>query len=437
MEGLIMAAQLILGLSILVGLHEMGHLLAAKAFGMRVEKFSIGFPPKIWGKQFGETEYSIGAIPLGGFVKISGMVDESLDVASLSAEPEPWEFRAKPAWQRLIVMMGGIVVNVITGMLIFISLVFVNGESYIPKEELNKNGIVAHELGQELGLQTGDRILDINGKDYSRFSDLVSPEVILATDGYFTVLRGEETLKIEIPNDFIDKFSDKNVGFIEPRFPFSVGDVMLGTPADKGGLQKGDIFVSINGTSLGYFDQFKAAMDTLKGQAIVAEVSRAGAVKSMNFTVTEEGTLGFQAERDLNLSFVKYDIGESAVLGTEKAFATVWHNIVAFGKIFSGDVSPSKSVAGPIKIAQIFGGTWDWTHFWSITGLLSMILAFMNFLPIPALDGGHVMFLTYEIVSGRKPSDKFLENAQKVGMVLLLGIMGFAIFNDVYTSWFN
>jgi regulator of sigma E protease len=363
------------------------------------------------------------------------MVDESLDVASLSAEPEPWEFRAKPAWQRLVVMMGGIVVNVITGMIIFIALVFVNGESYIPKEELNKNGIVAYELGQELGLQTGDKILNISGKDYSRFSDLMSPEVILSTDGYFTVLRGEETLKFDIPNDFIDKFSPTT--FIEPRFPFSVGDVMLGTPADKGGLEKGDVFVSINGTSLGYFDQFKAAMDTLKGQAIVAEVSRAGAVKSMNFTVTEEGTLGFQAERDLNLSFVKYDIGESAVLGTEKAFATVWHNIVAFGKIFSGDVSPSKSVAGPIKIAQIFGGTWDWTHFWSITGLLSMILAFMNFLPIPALDGGHVMFLTYEIVSGRKPSDKFLENAQKVGMVLLLGIMGFAIFNDVYTSWFN
>ncbi len=437
MEGLIMAAQLILGLSILVGLHEMGHLLAAKAFGMRVEKFSIGFPPKIYGRYFGETEYSIGAIPLGGFVKISGMVDESLDVKTLSAEPEPWEFRAKPAWQRLIVMMGGIVVNVITGMIIFIALVFVNGESYIPKEELNKHGIVALELGQDLGLETGDRIIDISGKDYERFSDLISPDVILSTNGYFTVQRGDETLRVDIPNDFIDKISDKKAGFIDARYPFSVGEVMLGTAADKGGLEKGDRFVSLNGVQIAYFHEFKEAMDTLKEQQVTAVVARESGLKDLEFTVSDEGTLGFQAEKELIFASVEYGLGESVVLGTEKAFATVWHNIVAFGKMFSGDVSPSKSLAGPIKIAQIFGGTWDWTHFWSITGLLSMILAFMNFLPIPALDGGHVMFLTYEIVSGRKPSDKFLENAQKVGMILLLGIMGFAIFNDVYTSWFN
>ena len=437
MEGLIMAAQLILGLSILVGLHEMGHLLAAKAFGMRVEKFSIGFPPKIYGRYFGETEYSIGAIPLGGFVKISGMVDESLDVKTLSAEPEPWEFRAKPAWQRLIVMMGGIVVNVITSVIIFIALVFVNGESYIPKEELDKNGIVALELGQELGLKTGDRIVDISGKDYDRFTDLISPDVILSTDGYFTVLRGEETLRVDIPNDFIDKLSDKKAGFIEPRIPFLVGDVILGTAADKGGLQKGDRFVSLNGANVSYFHEFKAAMDTLKEKPVPAVVQRGGEQKALDFIVSEEGTLGFEATKDINFSSVEYGLGESVVLGTEKAFASLWHNIVGLGKIFSGDVSASKSVAGPIKIAQVFGGTWDWTHFWFITGLLSMILAFMNFLPIPALDGGHVMFLTYEIVSGRKPSDKFLENAQKVGMILLLGIMGFAIFNDIYTTWFN
>ncbi|MEP0368520.1 MAG: RIP metalloprotease RseP [Cyclobacteriaceae bacterium] len=431
MEGIIMAAQLILGLSILVGLHELGHLLAAKAFGMRVEKYSIGFPPKIWGKQFGETEYSIGAIPLGGFVKISGMIDESLDTESMSAEPEPWEFRAKPAWQRLIVMMGGIIVNVITGIVIFIALVFANGESYLPKEELNKHGIVAKELGQEIGLKTGDKIENISGKDYEKFSDLVSPDVLLSTDGYFTVNREGQTVRVDIPNDFLEKFSENKVGFIAPRFPFSVKEVVSGTPAAEAGLEAGDRFTAINGFPIKYFDEFKDVLDTLAGQNISTTILRGGQTINKDFEVTEEATLGFMPELDLAYSSVEYGLGQSVVLGTEKAFGTVWNNIAAFGKMFSGDVSPSKSLAGPIGIAKIFGGTWDWNRFWDVTGLLSMILAFMNFLPIPALDGGHVMFLTYEMVSGRKPSDKFLENAQKVGMLLLLLIMGYAILNDV------
>ncbi|MEP4533322.1 MAG: RIP metalloprotease RseP [Cyclobacteriaceae bacterium] len=431
MEGIIMAAQLILGLSILVGLHELGHLLAAKAFGMRVEKYSIGFPPKIWGKQFGETEYSIGAIPLGGFVKISGMIDESLDTESMSAEPEPWEFRAKPAWQRLIVMMGGIIVNVITGIVIFIALVFANGESYLPKEELNKHGIVAKELGQEIGLKTGDKIENISGQDYEKFSDLISPDVLLATDGYFTVNREGQTVRVDIPNDFLEKFSENKVGFIAPRFPFSVKEVVSGTPAAEAGLEAGDRFTAINGFPIKYFDEFKDVLDTLAGQNISTTILRGGQTINKDFEVTEEATLGFMPELDLAYSSVEYGLGQSVVLGTEKAFGTVWNNIAAFGKMFSGDVSPSKSLAGPIGIAKIFGGTWDWNRFWDVTGLLSMILAFMNFLPIPALDGGHVMFLTYEMVSGRKPSDKFLENAQKVGMLLLLLIMGYAILNDV------
>lgn len=432
MEGIIMAAQLILGLSILVGLHEMGHLLAAKAFGMRVEKFSIGFPPKIWGKQFGETEYSIGAIPLGGFVKISGMIDESMDTEAMQSEPQPWEFRSKPAWQRLIVMMGGIIVNVITGIVIFVALVFINGESYLPKEELNKHGIVAMELGEEIGLKTGDKILDISGQDYQKFSDLLSPDVLLSTDGYFTVDREGTTKTVNLPNNLLEKFSDNKAAFIKPRFPFIVKEVSAGSPASEGGLVDGDVFLSINGYPVKYFDQFKDNMDSLVGRNIKAVVSRGGTPIDLLFTVSDEATLGFSAQYDLEYAFAKYGLAESTAIGTEKAIGTVWHNIVAFGKMFSGDVSPSKSIAGPIGIAKIFGGTFDWTRFWEITGLLSMILAFMNFLPIPALDGGHVMFLTYEMVSGRKPSDKFLENAQKIGMILLLGIMSYAILNDIY-----
>ncbi len=441
MEGVIMAAQLLLGLSILVGLHEFGHLLAAKAFGMRVEKYSIGFPPKIWGKKFGETEYSLGAIPLGGFVKISGMIDESLDTKSMSEEPEPWEFRAKPAWQRLIVMMGGIIVNVITGVIIFISLLYINGESYLTKDELNKHGIEASDLARQIGLRTGDKIIDISGKDYETYGDLLSPDVILGSDVYYTVLRDGEYLKIDIPSDFLDRLSDKRgEPFIDFRAPFKVGQILAGSNAEDGGLQAGDEFVSVNGDPIKYYDEFKGKMDELKGQEFTAVVSRpmegtesdVTSPETLKLTVDEDGLLGFQAQKMVNYATRDFGLGVSISKGTNEAFGIVWQNIRGFGKIFSGEVSASKSLSGPIGIAQFFGGTWDWNHFWRITGLLSMVLAFMNFLPIPALDGGHVVFLTWEMVSGRKPSDKFLENAQKVGMVLLLGLMSYAIFNDVY-----
>uniref|UniRef100_UPI00404999C7 RIP metalloprotease RseP n=1 Tax=Fulvivirga sp. TaxID=1931237 RepID=UPI00404999C7 len=434
MEGLIMAGQLILGLTILVGLHEMGHLLAAKAFGMRVEKFSIGFPPKIWGFQYGETEYSIGAIPLGGFVKITGMVDESLDLKNLSAEPEPWEFRAKPAWQRLIVMMGGIVVNVITGILIFVVLNYQNGESYITKDEVNKYGIVAYRLGQELGFETGDKIIKINGNDFEKFNEVRSPEVLLSNDGFYTVDRNGQNIDIKIPSDFLDKFSDKNAAseFIDIRFPFSVGKISPGSNAEIGGLQVGDVFVSVNGSPIQFFDEFKSLLENLKGETIEARVARDGTQVMLKLDVSEEGAIGFYPSQNLNFAHNEFTFGESINKGTEQAFGVVWVNLKAFGKMFSGDVDPRKSLSGPIGIAQIFGGTWDWANFWRITGLISMVLAFMNFLPIPALDGGHVVFLTYEIVSGRKPSDKFLENSQKVGMVLLLGLMVFAVFNDIF-----
>ena len=437
MEGLVMAGQLILGLSILVGVHEFGHLLAAKAFGMRVEKYSIGFPPKIWGFQYGETEYSIGAIPLGGFVKITGMIDESLDTETLNAEPEEWEFRSKPAWQRLIVMMGGIIVNVITGIIIFVCLAYSNGESFLDKSELNKHGIIAFDLGQEIGLKTGDRIVQINGEDYKKFSDIISPNVLLSNNAYYTVDRNGEKLSVDIPYGFLDKFTDNKGNFISFRNPFKVGRVSMGTGADKGGLLPGDEFIAINDEAVSYFDQLQIVLSENAGKEIVAKVKgESGTERTLNMQVDEDGKIGFEVQSTLALSHNDYSFSEATSRGTEQAFSVVWINIKAFGKIFKGEVSASKSLSGPIGIAQIFGGTWDWNNFWRITGLLSMVLAFMNFLPIPALDGGHVVFITYEIVSGRKPSDKFLENAQKVGMILLLGLMGFAIFNDIFKAFF-
>ena len=433
MEVFIMVGQLILGLSILVGLHELGHLLAAKAFGMRVEQFSIGFPPKIWGKKFGETEYSFGMIPLGGFVKISGMIDESLDVTAMRAVPQPHEFRSKPAWQRLIVMMGGIIVNVILGVIIFIGFKYTQGDTYLSKQELNKYGIVAYELGESIGLKTGDRILNINGEDYERFRDLASPAVLLSSDGYFTVDRDGKRLTIPIPNDFVDDFAEENNAqkFIFYRLIFDIGAVIEGSPADLGGLQIGDKIIALNGAEIEFYDQLQASMDTLAGTQITLLINRSNVQQTLTIEVNEEGKIGFQANRLNEISTVEYTFAESVPLGTELAFSIVWDNIKGFKKIFAGEVSASKSLSGPIGIAKIFGGTWDWQRFWRITGMLSMVLAFMNFLPIPALDGGHVVFLTWEIVTGKKPSDIFLENAQKVGMILLLALMTYAIINDI------
>ena len=433
MEVFIMVGQLILGLSILVGLHELGHLLAAKAFGMRVEQFSIGFPPKIWGKKFGDTEYSFGMIPLGGFVKIAGMIDESLDVTAMRAAPQPHEFRSKPAWQRLIVMMGGIIVNVILGVVIFIGFKYTHGDTYLSKQELNKYGIVAYELGESIGLKTGDRILDINGEDYERFRDLASPAVLLSSDGYFTVNRDGKRLTIPIPNDFVDDFAEENNAqkFIFYRLIFDIGAVIEGSPADLGGLQVGDKIIALNGAEIEFYDQLQASMDTLAGTQITLLINRSNVQQTLTIEVNEEGKIGFQANRLNEISTVEYTFAESVPLGTELAFSIVWDNIKGFKKIFAGEVSASKSLSGPIGIAKIFGGTWDWQRFWRITGMLSMVLAFMNFLPIPALDGGHVVFLTWEIVTGKKPSDTFLENAQKVGMVLLLALMSYAILNDI------
>jgi len=428
-----MVGQLLLGLSILVGVHEWGHLITAKTFGMRVEKYSIGFPPKIWGKKFGETEYSIGAIPLGGFVKISGMIDESLDTKSLNAEPEPWEFRAKPAWQRLIVMMGGIIVNVVTGIIIFIALALVNGEIYIPKEELNKNGIVAYDLGEQLGFQTGDRVVSINGRDYERFSDIVSPDLLLGSDNYYIVERNGQEVRIDMPNDFIDKVADKKnrADIIGPIDIVSVEELQEGSNAELGGLLVGDKFLSVNGIKVTSFGILANELYDAKGGKVAVIVDRGGLTKSLEIDVTEDGKLGFVRGSDLSFTQREFGFFEAVGEGTYNAFAVVWLNIKGFQKMFAGDVDVRKSLSGPIKIATFFGPTWDWNNFWRIVGLLSMVLAFMNFLPIPALDGGHVMFLTWEIVTGRKPSDRFLENAQKFGMVILLSLMAFVIVNDI------
>jgi len=434
MEGIIMAAQIILSLSILVGLHEAGHMLAAKYFGMRVEKFSIGFPPKLFGFKYGETEYSLGALPLGGYVKISGMIDESMDKDAMKLPPKDYEFRSKPAWQRLIVMMGGIIVNVITGIVIFIALVYSYGESFYTLDEANKHGIVAYEIGQGIGLKTGDRIVGVNDEPVARFRDLVGGETLLGTDVYYNVDRAGEKLTVDIPEDLIEKISDKkNAGlFFDMLMPFSVGEIAIESEAEKIGLKEGDKIIAVNGVEVPYYNDFEAEKLKYINEQFELDIERNGEAIKLTGTLPEDGIVGFKVVTDLEISYVDYSIGQSIKRGSDRAFNAVWINILGFGKMISGKIDPTKSMMGPIGIARVFGGTWDWYRFWSLTGLLSMILAFMNFLPIPALDGGHVMFLGYEMISGRSPGDKFLEIAQKAGMIFLLSLMAFVIGNDIF-----
>ncbi len=453
-----MAGQLILGLSILVGLHELGHLLAARAFGMRVEQYFIGFPPKVFSIRRGDTEYGLGAIPLGGYVKISGMIDESLDTSQLDGPPQPYEFRAKPAWQRLIVMLGGIIVNIIVGIIIFVSLTYKNGNNYLAAKDV-KYGIVAGKLAQEIGLKTGDKIVAVNGKPLKSFDDIRSSEVFLGNNSSYTIDRNGQRIDIDIPNDFLNKLTDKaNAGqFVSPMEPFSVLDVpapvqpnliarLIATitgktltpapaPAYTAGLKANDKIVSINGKPVQFYHELQQLAEANAGKPIVMGVQRGQQSLTLNLTVTPEGKIGFVANPLLPVTHEDYTLGQALVVGTSRAFGVIGDNIKGFGKIFRGEVSASKALSGPIGIAQMFGGVWVWDRFWAMAGLLSMALAFMNALPIPALDGGHSVILGYEIISGRKPSDRFLEAAQRVGMVLLLSLMAFAIFNDVFKAF--
>ena len=428
-----MAAQMILALSIIVGIHEFGHLITAKIFGMRVEQYFIGFPPKIWSFIYKGTEYGFGSIPLGGFVKISGIIDESMDTSHINKDPEPWEFRSKPAWQRLIVMLGGIIFNVITGLILFTIITYNNGETFLSKEEINKNGVLALELGLEAGFETGDKILLINGKDWERDAELFDPNLFFEDNTTFTVLRQNQEVSINIPDNFINRMNSREAmsSFLKARTPFIIDSVYAN--AQKAGLVKGDKIVKVDEKSIVDLYELKTILENNKSSIAQLTIERNRNLIDKVVEVSKEATIGIKVLQDpLVFSTKDYNLSQSFIIGTKKAFGIVFLNIKAFGKMFSGDIDPSKNLSGPIGIAQIFGNEWDWGNFWRIVGLLSMVLAFMNLLPIPALDGGHVMFIFYEIISGKKPTEKFLEYSTKFGVIILLGIMTYVILNDIY-----
>ena len=432
-----MIGQLVLALSILVGLHEFGHFAFAKLFKIRVDKFYIFFDflfpmPSVMNfallkKKVGETEYGIGWFPLGGYVQIHGMIDETQDASALAGPPQPDEFRGKPAWQRLLVMLGGIIMNVLLGIVIFAAMTYHYGETYLPASSV-KYGVLPNGLGRQVGFRAGDKVVKINGRPFTEFDDIYKPEVLLGDNTYFTVERAGQLADVKLPANFLDlsgKQTEDSL-LLRPREPFAVERVTPGGNASKAGLQVGDVITTVSGRPVQFFDELQAALLANKGKTARLDVQRAGQPLALNVAVDADGHIGFERKSTLAFGTRTYSLAESLPLGAKKAFSIVWVQARAFGKIFTGKAS-AKNLGGPVEIAQQFGGVWDWQHFWGLAGILSMVLAFMNLLPVPALDGGHVVFLLYEMILRRKPSDAFLEGAQRVGTVLILALMAYVI----------
>ncbi|MBK0383516.1 RIP metalloprotease RseP [Pedobacter sp. SD-b] len=436
MDVLVMVAQLILGLSILIVLHELGHFLTARAFGIKVEKFYLFFDAwgfKLFSIKYKDCEYGIGWLPLGGYVKIAGMIDESMDTEALEAPVQPWEFRAKPAWQRLIVMLGGVTVNVILGIFIFWMLTFKYGETYLPNQEL-QYGIAPGIVGQQIGLKPGDKITEINGKKVLRFDEIRSSDVLLG-NSRLTVLRDGKTQDIAIPANILNAVSDYGIDeFVAPRLKSKIGEISPGSAAEKAGLKKGDIIITANGESAIFSDELRDILNKNKNKTLQITYVRGNDSLTTPIKTSSEGTLGFYFDTEyLKTKTKDFTFLTALPEGASKAWSSLTDNAKGLGKVVRGEVKATKAFSGPVEIARkLYGGTWDWIKFWSITGLLSMALALMNLLPIPALDGGHAVFLIIEMIKGKPLSDKFMERAQMVGFVILATLMVFVLGNDIF-----
>ena len=444
MEIVIKLSQFLLSLSLLIILHELGHFIPAKIFKTRVEKFYLFFDVKfsLLKKKIGETEYGIGWLPLGGYVKISGMIDESMDKEQMALPPQPWEFRSKPAWQRLIIMLGGVTVNFILAFVIYIGMAYAYGDIYLNNSELKDGIAVTSPVGEELGFKTGDKIIAVDGEKIAHFDDI--PMKLLFSKSALIVRDGKEQT-LSFPVDLIDKVlkGEKKRPFIGWREPFMVAQVP-DTSANSKTLLPKDIIQSINGEPTKYADQVTAFTKANKNKTVDAVVLRDEKEVPVKINIDKNGKLGVYAAsvgikslEKLGLykfSTQEYGFMESIPVGIEKGK----DQLLGYGKqlkaIFNPDTGAYKGVGGFKAIFDIFPSTWSWEVFWNITALLSIMLGVMNLLPIPALDGGHVIFLLYEMISGKKPSDKFLENAQMVGFFLLITLLLFANGNDIYKA---
>lgn len=449
MEILIKASQFILSLSLLIVLHELGHFIPAKLFKTKVEKFYLFFDYKfsLFKKKIGDTVYGIGWIPLGGYVKISGMIDESMDTEQMKKPAQPWEFRSKPAWQRLIIMLGGVIVNFVLGIVIYICLMYAYGEKFLPNENLKDGVWVQDQLAIDLGLETGDKILTVDGQTIEKFREL--PLEFINGNNY-SIERNGTVIEKVIPTDFISKLVDrgKNAGsFITPRYPFIIAKVAEDSPNVKSGLQSKDIITAINGVNIKYFDQAEKELNKYKNQDISITVKRGNESLDIPVKISENGKVGVAIAqlslKDLeklgyyDLAEKKYSFSEAIPAGTNKAWTTLTNYIKQMKKIFNPSTGAYKGLGGFISIGSIFPSEFSWETFWNITAFLSIMLGFMNLLPIPALDGGHVVFTLWEMVTGKKPGDKFLEYAQVTGFILLIALLLFANGNDIFRTFFK
>jgi regulator of sigma E protease len=444
MEILIKASQFILSLSLLIVLHELGHFIPAKLFKIKVEKFYLFFDYKfsLFKKKIGDTVYGIGWIPLGGYVKIAGMIDESMDTEQMALPPQPWEFRSKPAWQRLIIMLGGVFVNFVLGIFIYIMLMWVYGERYLPNENVKDGVWVTNKLAENLGLQTGDKILTVDGQKIKKFGALTLEFV---NGNNYQIERDGEVIDKKIPEDFISQLMDrgKEAGaFLAPRYPFAIAGVSDDSPNKESDLRAKDIVIAINGKSIKYFDEAQVQLDNFQNQEIQLTVKRGAETKVIPVKVTDKGKLGVGVLQipfsDLEklgyyeLADFEYSFAEAIPAGLNKSWKTLSDYLKQLKKIFNPSTGAYKGLGGFISIGSIFPDEWSAESFWNITAFLSIMLGFTNLLPIPALDGGHVVFTVWEMITGRKPGDKFLEYAQVVGFVLLITLLLFANGNDIF-----
>ena len=441
MDTVIKILQFIVSLSLLVIIHEFGHFLFARLFKTRVEKFYLFFDP--WFSLFkfkkGDTEYGIGWVPFGGYVKISGMIDESMDTEQMKSPPQPYEFRAKPAWQRLLIMVGGVVMNVVFALIIYIGMSYKWGETVLENKDI-VYGYTFNSLGQEMGFRNGDRIVDIDGKPATEYLDVLK-SILISQPEYVTVDRKKKKIRIDITDESINRLlqSADSTSLLMPRIPFVVGSVVSGSGAAQAGLHPGDSLISYNGTPMTFFDQYSSAFHAAPGDTItlglVRKTDGMTKITTLPVKVSAEGTIGVYPrtiDSMLTFSTHNYSLLESIPAGFKRTGAEISSYIDQIKLLFNPKTEAYKSLGGVITMGSIFPTEWDWQRFWSITAFLSIILAVMNILPIPALDGGHVLFLLVEVITRRKPSDKFLEYAQIVGMFIIFALMIFATGNDIY-----
>ena len=483
---LIKVLQFFLSLSILIFVHELGHFLAAKAFKTRVEKFYLFFDwgfslfrckkvngkwrfkffsknvpekytateyrdargkkqtkyepidlstldPDDW-RQSDDTEYGIGWFPLGGYNKIAGMVDESMDKSQMQQPPQPWEFRSKPAWQRFIIMIAGVFMNVLLAVTIYIGLLAKEGEQYLPTAEVNKYGISVDSLGYELGLRDGDKILSIDGEYVENFQQ-IPMQIILDKAKTIEVERNGKDTVINLPEDAVTKLlSSQDAAFISFRVPFMVADVMDHSAAKEGGLEVGDIIIGINDVETPYYQDFVKNIKQYKNQDITIRVVRDFDTLALAMHLPEEGVIGAYLapiSTCFDLETKEYSFLQAIPAGFSKTFTELGDYWKQVKLIFNPKTKAYESVGGFISIGKIFPDTWIWSLFWRMTAFLSVALAVMNILPIPALDGGHILFLLFEIITRRKPSDKFMEVAETIGLIIVLGLVILANGNDI------